>query len=649
MISKRKLAFLRLALLLLNLNALRAEELEAPAIIVRSRRLPPQVSERTLSGAEARRMPGAAGDVLRAVATLPGAVTANDYLANLLVRGGGLDDNLILLDGFPVAYPYHFGGLEGVFHPGVIDQALFLPGAFDVRFGDTLGGVLDLSTLDPAEGTHGEAGLSAIQAGALLSHTGDGGAWTGSYRRGFFDLVFPGGINEVGLPSYQDALARWKGRLLDGDLRVLLFGSQDALSARSAGSVHAWDSAFATLGLGWERRWDDWRWSFKAAASDARMAVDLGPDLRLERRPYEWWLGFEGSARLNGDQEVDLGAQWHQTRTILDGTFARLPVELGTGIAFQDLTRSSVSALGSKAVSSVWAQDRWQFLPSVAMSLGARVDQVDLSGEWHASPRWSLDWKAWPGGTWQAAIGDYFQSPNALETVPDWTGVPPRSALVRSYTGSFQQKGDAGQLRLEAYHKDFERRLPETTIPTGLTGKASTVTLNAASSGWSEGAELYALAPQWGALSGWASYAWSSTLRSAGRGFYDADFSQPHVVNLALQWQSSGGLTLGGRWRTASGIPYTPVLSRSFDGATGRWSPVFGATNSERLPWYQRLDLRAEKAWDATSGQARAFLEVFNAPDALNVTSVTYEDDYSGLKIVRQFPRFLFGGVELQF
>ena len=625
-------------------------DLDAPAVIVRARRLPPQVSERTLSGEEARTLPGAGGDVMRAVATLPGAVTANDYLANLLVRGGGLDDNLILLDGFPVAYPFHFGGLEGVFHPGLIDQALFLPGAFDARFGDTLGGVLSLSTREPEPGLHGELGLGGIQAGALLSHASDAGSWTGAYRRGYFDLIFPGGLNDVGLPSYQDAHAQWRGPLGGGKARLIAFGSQDALSTHSGSEQRSWDSAFATLGFGWERRLGLWRVDTKLAASEAQMKLDLGPDLRLERRPYEWLVAAQADASLDGGHGVNLGLQWHQTRTVLEGSFARLPVELGTGIAFNDLTRSSVSALGSKAVSSAWAQDRWQVLPAIAMTLGARLDQVDLTGEWHASPRWSLDWEAWAGGTWRAAVGDYFQSPNPLETVPDWSGVAPRSSLVRSYTASLQQKLPAGgQLRLEAFRKDFERGLPDTSVPTGLTGKASTVTLNAASTGWAEGAELWVGLPQAGPWSAWASYAWNDTMRSAGRGFYDADFSQPHVGNVALQWRSQGGLTLGGRWRLASGIPYTPVLSRSYDASSGRWVPVFGATNSERLPAYQRVDLRAEQALGLAGGTWRIYGELFNAFDTPNVTSVTYEDDYSGLKLVRQFPRFFFGGVEWQF
>ena len=190
-------------------------------------------------------------------------------------------------------------------------------------------------------------------------------------------------------------------------------------------------------------------------------------------------------------------------------------------------------------------------------------------------------------------------------------------------------------------------------MPTGLSAPANVV-LNAASTGWAEGAEALLRLPPWGGLSGWLSYAWSSVLRGDGvHGFYDADFSQPHVGNVVLEAALPWGLTLGGRWRLASGIPYTPVQSRSYDAAAGRWVPVFGATNSERLPPYQRLDLRLEKRWTPPPGAlgrgTTVFLELFNAFDAENITSVTYEDDYSGIRRIRQFPRLLFGGIEAAF
>jgi hypothetical protein len=205
---------------------------------------------------------------------------------------------------------------------------------------------------------------------------------------------------------------------------------------------------------------------------------------------------------------------------------------------------------------------------------------------------------------------------------------------------------------VEAYHKDFESDIPVTSAPTGVSG-AGNVEFNAVDTGWAEGAEALLRAPHWGPLSGWISYAWSDDISSPdGQSFAPADFSQPEagnaVVNAALPW----GFTLGARLHLASGIPYTPIQSRSYDAATGTWTPTFGGTNSERLPTYERLDLRLEKGWKASGSWWRSlnvYIDVINATDADNITSVTYKSDYSDIERVEQFPRFFFGGADFAF
>jgi hypothetical protein len=198
---------------------------------------------------------------------------------------------------------------------------------------------------------------------------------------------------------------------------------------------------------------------------------------------------------------------------------------------------------------------------------------------------------------------------------------------------------------VEAFHKDFERRVP----PVVLSAPQGSIALNSASTGFAEGVEASWRVKIAGATFGWLSYAWNDVMRSSGRGFYPADFSQPHVVNAVLNLGLTDALELGLRYRAASGIPYTPVASRSFDPATGRYTPTFGPANSERLDWYQRLDLRSQYAWTFAKAELRLFAELYNALDWPNVTSVTYQDDYSGIRTVKQFPRFLFGGIEAEF
>ncbi len=634
--------------------------LEEPLTRVIARRHAPQPSSQTLSRAETRRVAGAAGDVLRAVAALPGANVANDYLANLLVRGGGFEDNLIFFDGFPAAYPFHFGGVESVFHPGMLERADFYPSGFDARYGDAQGGILDLKARQAEPGFHGETGLSLILAGLNLSQAGSAGSWqaSGSFRRGYFDLVLDPQLTLTGVPRYQDYAFRTTGPWLGGEARVTVFGAQDELKVRTTpdqvlnnpalAGDSGWQSYFHTLGIGWLRPLGDWSLEAKASASLARVAIGLGPDLFLDRQPYEWLGQIEASGLVNGgEHKPNLGLSWRQTRTSLRGQFRRLPVEFGSGFDFESLDLVNVDALGSKAVLSAWAQDRWELLQRVVLTAGARFEHVDVGDEAHFSPRASLEGLLWRGMVFRSYVGDYYQSVNGLETVPGWTTGFERGAMTRAYGASLTQSWGKQEFKIETYQKGFERRLPAYVInsPQGLT-----FTVNAANTGSSQGLELtWRLRPVQGVFA-WLSYAYNETLRSRlpGEPQFPADFSQPHVVNAVLSW-TRGPWEAGARYRFASGIPYTPVLSRSYDLVKQRWLPVFGSVNSARLEDYQRLDIRLQRQSLWPRWQARIFLEFINALDLPNVTSVTYNDDYSDLRRVRQLPRLLFAGMELEF
>ena len=54
-------------------------------------------------------------DIIRIVQLLPGVEARNDFSTGLNVRGGESDQNLILLDGFPIYNPFHLGGLFSTF------------------------------------------------------------------------------------------------------------------------------------------------------------------------------------------------------------------------------------------------------------------------------------------------------------------------------------------------------------------------------------------------------------------------------------------------------------------------------------------------------------------------------------------------------
>jgi hypothetical protein len=152
------------------------------------------VTTRVVTGRELKLLPGLAeADVLRAVEVLPGVVSTSDFSSAFHVRGGSADQNLILLDGFPVFNPFHLGGLFSVFNSDVIARAELLAGGFGAEHGGRVSSVLGVESRTDAEGgIHGDAGISLLATRlALRTRLGEGGSAYVSGRRSYFDQVLP--------------------------------------------------------------------------------------------------------------------------------------------------------------------------------------------------------------------------------------------------------------------------------------------------------------------------------------------------------------------------------------------------------------------------------------------------------------------------
>ena len=107
-------------------------------------------------------------DVLKAIQLLPG-VQSSEGTSGFYVRGGGPDQNLILLDGVPVYNASHIGGLFSVFNADAIKTVRLTKGGFPARFGGRLSSVLQI---DMKEGNNkefrGDATLGLISSKLTL-------------------------------------------------------------------------------------------------------------------------------------------------------------------------------------------------------------------------------------------------------------------------------------------------------------------------------------------------------------------------------------------------------------------------------------------------------------------------------------------------
>jgi len=84
-------------------------------------------------------------DIIKALQLLPGVLSGYEGSSGLYVRGGGPDQNLILLDGAPVYNASHIFGFFSVFNPDALQHVQLTKGGFPARYGGRLSSVVDIS------------------------------------------------------------------------------------------------------------------------------------------------------------------------------------------------------------------------------------------------------------------------------------------------------------------------------------------------------------------------------------------------------------------------------------------------------------------------------------------------------------------------
>ncbi|RLD90474.1 MAG: TonB-dependent receptor [Bacteroidetes bacterium] len=83
-------------------------------------------------------------DIMKTIQLLPGVQSGNEGTSGIYVRGGGSDENLILLDGVPVYNANHLFGFFSVFNADALNSVTLVKGGFPARYGGRLSSVLDI-------------------------------------------------------------------------------------------------------------------------------------------------------------------------------------------------------------------------------------------------------------------------------------------------------------------------------------------------------------------------------------------------------------------------------------------------------------------------------------------------------------------------
>lgn len=130
-------------------------------------------------------------DIVKSIQLLPGIQSGGEGLSSLYVRGGGPDQNLVLMDDVPVYNVGHMLGFFSIFNADAVNHVSVVKGGFPARYGGRLSSVVDIRMYD---GNNQEfKGLASI--GLLSSRVAiegplvkDKSSFTVSFRRTYMDL-----------------------------------------------------------------------------------------------------------------------------------------------------------------------------------------------------------------------------------------------------------------------------------------------------------------------------------------------------------------------------------------------------------------------------------------------------------------------------
>ena len=207
----------------LNVN-LELEAIEVDEIEVIDSKLQEQSDTRVsiinLQPREARTLPGAVTDVLRTLQSLPGVLAPNDFTSQLIIRGRGPDQNLIVMDDVEIFNPYRLYGVISMFNPEAVSDVNLITGGFPAKYGDRLSAVLDVRNRQGSLNSSLSGNLNASIVSANLVLEGKNpldipGSWLINSRRTYYDLIIEPFVKNSGLvednvsfPNFYDIQAK---------------------------------------------------------------------------------------------------------------------------------------------------------------------------------------------------------------------------------------------------------------------------------------------------------------------------------------------------------------------------------------------------------------------------------------------------------
>ncbi|MBX2973866.1 MAG: TonB-dependent receptor [Flavobacteriales bacterium] len=578
-------------------------------------------------------------DILKTIQYLPGVASNGEGNSGFYVRGGGPDQNLILLDNATVYNASHLFGFFSVFNADAVKNIELIKGGMPANYGGRTSSVLDITMKDGNDkGFHGQGGIGLISSRLTLEGpiVKDKSSFIVSGRRTYIDVLAKPFMNPEGAFAgsgyyFYDLNAKANYRLSDKD-RFFLSGyfGRDVfnLNGSEPGSPNfkipwgnatvsgRWNHVFGPkLFLNTTAIFSDYQFSFKGGQDDFAFGLSSGI------KDYGLKLDFNQYPSVR--HELKYGA--HYTYHV----YTPSTVDVSSGDAeFAIDTPSKLRAHEA----AVYVQDEYDVSDVFRINAGVRLSYFAHVGRFKEyllndagmatgtrdyatgetiktyqglEPRLSTRYKTGPSSSVKASFNRNLQyvhlasfSSVGLPTdvwIPSGKNVKPQVAYQYA-VGYFRDLWDRKyEASVEVYYKDMLNQIEykEGTQPQdgGNTNYDALLTFG---KGWSYGAEFF-LKRRLGKFTGWAGYTWSKTMRrfdevNEGRAF-PSRWDRRHDLSLVAGYELNDRWSFGGTFVYSTGQATTLPVQRYF--IEGRVVSQFSDRNGFRMAPYHRLDLAA--------------------------------------------------------
>jgi outer membrane receptor for ferrienterochelin and colicin len=551
-------------------------------------------------------------DLIKSLQYLPGVSSGLEGTSGIIVRGGGADQNLILLDGVPVYNVSHLFGLFSVFNGDAINSATIYKGGFPARYSGRLSSVLDIRLKEGnMQEFHGSASIGLIAAKIMLEGPviKDKTSFLFSARRTYADVLsYPIQylVNKSnGMPGknyygyfFHDINAKINHKFSDcSRLYLSTYAGKDEFYNKDNNAIYDPSSGQSVeshykYGFSWGNWTSSLRWNHIWSGSlFSNLTVSYSTFKHREYeegQAYYTWDGLDTSAPILEDEyysrvrDLAVGLDFnlkpfknHDVRTGIKGNLYNF--EPGTSINehyFPELGKYTQRTGADTVRAGQWTaflEDDFSIGKRFRANLGFNASLFMVEGKQYFSPepRVSARYMLSDQLVLKASYSEMSQYlhllTNAMVGLPTDSWVPSTSNLApersRQAAIGLNYKFRPGiRFSLEGFYKEMDNLVEYADGAEMQMNDIYWEDKVLTGNGTAYGLEFYAVKES-GKLTGSLAY----TLSKNTRQFSGINFGEPfpykydrrHDLSITANWQLKKNVSLGAVWVMASGINVT--------------------------------------------------------------------------------------------